>query len=322
MKLLVTGGSGFIGSNFILYWMEKYPEDEIINLDLLTYAGNPDNLKDVEENKNYQFVRGDICDEKLVETLCEEKPDIIVHFAAESHVDRSIEDPSAFIRTNVLGTEVLLRMAKKHDIRFHHVSTDEVFGSLSLETEEKFKETTPYDPRSPYSASKASSDHLVRAYFHTFNLPVTITNCSNNYGPLQFPEKLIPLFATNLMEEKTVPLYGEGQNVRDWLYVEDHARAIDLVIKKGRVGETYCVGGESEKTNLQIAKIILDEFGKDENSITKVADRKGHDLRYAIDITKIKEELGWKPQVTFEEGIKKTLDWYRNNQSWWKKLKK
>jgi len=321
MKLLVTGGAGFIGANFILYWLKKYPKDEIINLDLLTYAGNLENLREVEGNKNYQFVRGDICDQNIVRALCEENPDAIVHFAAESHVDRSIEDPSAFIRTNVLGTETLLREAKEKNIRFHHISTDEVFGSLDLNDPEKFRETTPYDPKSPYSASKASSDHLVRAYHHTFGLPITITNCSNNYGPYQFTEKLIPLFVTNLMEDKKVPLYGNGLNVRDWLYVEDHARAIDLVLRKGKIGETYCVGGNSEKSNIEIAKLLLKELGKDESYITPVADRKGHDLRYAIDASKIKEELGFKPEVTFEEGIQKTIKWYQENESWWKKLK-
>ncbi len=322
MKLLVTGGAGFIGSNFILYWLKNYPNDYIINLDLLTYAGNPDNLKEIENHPGYQFVRGDICDTELVERLADEGLDAIVHFAAESHVDRSILDASVFVRTNVIGTHVLLEAARKRNLRFHHVSTDEVYGSLSLEGGEKFSEQTAYDPRSPYSASKASSDHLVRAYFHTHKLPVTISNCSNNYGPFQFPEKLIPFFATNLIEGKKVPLYGKGLNVRDWLYVEDHCQAIDLILKKGKIGETYCVGGDSEKSNIEIAKAILKSFGKDESWIEYVEDRKGHDLRYAIDFSKIKKDLDWKPTVDFTTGLEQTLDWYRKNEDWWKKLKK
>lgn len=322
MKLLVTGGAGFIGSNFVLYWLKNYPNDSIINLDLLTYAGNLENLKEVESHPGYQFVRGDICDVPLVEKLATENIDVIVHFAAESHVDRSIADASVFVRTNVIGTHVLLEAARKNNIRFHHVSTDEVYGSLELASEEKFSEQTAYDPRSPYSASKAASDHLVRAYFHTHNLPITLSNCSNNYGPFQFPEKLIPFFSTNLIEGKKVPLYGKGLNVRDWLYVEDHCRAIDLIIKKGRLGETYCVGGDSEKNNLEIAQAILKSFGKDESWIDYVEDRKGHDLRYAIDFSKIKEELGWQPTVDFATGLEQTLNWYRQNENWWKKLKK
>lgn len=322
MKLLVTGGAGFIGSNFVLYWLKNYPNDSIINLDLLTYAGNLENLKEVESHPGYQFVRGDICDVPLVEKLATENIDVIVHFAAESHVDRSIADASVFVRTNVIGTHVLLEAARKNNIRFHHVSTDEVYGSLELASEEKFSEQTAYDPRSPYSASKAASDHLVRAYFHTHNLPITLSNCSNNYGPFQFPEKLIPFFSTNLIEGKKVPLYGKGLNVRDWLYVEDHCRAIDLIIKKGRLGETYCVGGDSEKNNLEIAQAILKSFGKDESWIDYVEDRKGHDLRYAIDFSKIKEELGWQPTVDFAAGLEQTLNWYRQNENWWKKLKK
>lgn len=322
MKLLVTGGAGFIGSNFVLYWLKNYPNDSIINLDLLTYAGNLDNLKEAESHPGYQFVRGDICDAPLVERLAAENIDAIVHFAAESHVDRSIMDAAVFVRTNVLGTHVLLEAARKNNIRFHHVSTDEVYGSLELDSEAKFSEQTAYDPRSPYSASKAASDHLVRAYFHTHNLPVTLSNCSNNYGPFQFPEKLIPFFSTNLIEGKKVPLYGKGLNVRDWLYVEDHCRAIDLILKKGQLGETYCVGGDSEKNNLEIAKAILKSFGKDESCIEYVEDRKGHDLRYAIDFSKIKKELGWQPTVDFATGLEQTLDWYRQNEAWWKKLKK
>ena len=323
MKLLVTGGAGFIGSNFILYWLKKYPEDKIINLDTLTYAGNLDNLKSVEENKNYRFIRANICEkERVSEIVSTEKPDIIVHFAAESHVDRSILGPEEFIRTNVLGTFNLLEAAKKNNkIRFHHISTDEVFGSLGQE-DPQFNENTTYDPRSPYSASKASSDHLVRAYFHTFDLPITISNCSNNYGPFQFPEKLIPLFITNLMENKKIPLYGDGENIRDWLFVEDHCEAIDLILKKGEIGETYCIGGNNEKTNKQIAQKILNEMGKDDEMIEFVADRLGHDKRYAIDYSKIQRNLGWEPRTSFEKGIRETIEWYKKNENWWKKLKK
>ena len=323
MRLLVTGGAGFIGSNFIHYWLKNHPKDYLINLDLLTYAGNLKNLKPVEGNANYQFIRGDIADGELIETIfSQENIDLIVHFAAESHVDRSIKDAGIFVKTNVLGTQVLLEAARQKNIRFHHISTDEVFGSLELESSRKFDENTPYDPHSPYSASKAASDHLVRAYFHTHGLPVTITNCSNNYGPYQFPEKLIPLFVTNLLEDKKIPLYGDGLNVRDWLYVEDHCRAIDAVIRKGKAGETYCVGGDSEKANLEIAQILLKKLGKGEKYIQPVADRPGHDRRYAIDAGKIKKELGWKPTVTFAEGLDKTIEWYKENEEWWKELKK
>jgi len=321
MKLLVTGGAGFIGSNFILHWLKSNPKDYIINLDLLTYAGNLENLKSVEGSSNYQFVRGDVSDVDLVNSLVKEGVDLIVHFAAETHVDRSIKESEVFVRTNVLGTHVLLEAARKKNIRFHHISTDEVYGSLQLNDSSKFNEETPYDPRSPYSASKAASDHLVRSYFHTHKLPVTITNCSNNYGPFQFPEKFIPLFITNLMEDKKVPLYGEGVNVRDWLYVEDHCKAIELVIKKGKVGETYCIGGNSEKSNREIAELLVKKFGKDKEYIEKVTDRKGHDLRYGIDTGKVEKELGWKPKVSFEEGIDKTIEWYKKNENWWKTLK-
>ncbi len=322
MKLLVTGGAGFIGSNFILYWLKKYPNDKIINLDKLTYAGNLENLRSVEKNPNYEFIRGDICDPKLVNSLTE-KVDTIVHFAAESHVDRSIVDPAPFIKTNIEGTYVLLEAALRNKVKkFHHVSTDEVFGALELNSKEKFNDTTPYNPHSPYSASKASSDHLVRAYFDTYELPITISNCSNNFGPLQFPEKLIPLAITNLMEEKKVPVYGDGLYVRDWLYVEDHCRAIDLILQKGKVGETYLVGGLTEDIpNIEIVKRILKIMGKDETQIEYVKDRPGHDRRYAVDWSRINQELGWKPEHNFDEYLKITVDWYKNNQEWWKKIK-
>lgn len=322
MKLLVTGGAGFIGSNFILYWLKKYPNDKIINLDKLTYAGNLENLRSVEKNPNYEFVQGDICDPKLVNSLTE-KADTIVHFAAESHVDRSIVDPAPFIKTNIEGTYVLLEAALRNKVKkFHHVSTDEVFGALELNSKEKFNDKTPYNPHSPYSASKASSDHLVRAYFDTYELPITISNCSNNFGPLQFPEKLIPLAITNLMEEKKVPVYGDGLYVRDWLYVEDHCRAIDLILQKGKVGETYLVGGLTEDIpNIEIVKRILKIMGKDETQIEYVKDRPGHDRRYAVDWSRINQELGWKPEHNFDEYLKITVDWYKNNQEWWKKIK-
>ena len=312
MKILVTGGAGFIGSNFILYLMEKYPEYKIVNLDKLTYAGNLENLKSVEKNPNYMFIRGDICDRKTVEeamTGC----DMVVHFAAESHVDRSIGGPAIFIRTNIVGTEILLEVAKELNIkRFHHVSTDEVFGTLSLDNlEEKFNEDTPYSPRSPYAASKAGSDHLVRAFIETYNFPATISNCTNNYGPFQFPEKIIPLFITNALLNKPLPVYGEGKAVRDYLFVSDHCVAIDLIIHKGKIGETYCVGGDSEKNGVEIAETILALLEKPKNLITFVEDRKGHDMRYGMDHSKITKELGWKPSVSFKEGIKKTIEWYK-----------
>jgi len=320
MKLLVTGGAGFIGSNFIHYWLKNYPQDKITNLDLLTYAGNLENLQDVTLNNNYKFVQGDIGDADLVKDLLI-GVDLIVHFAAESHVDRSILNSADFIKTNVEGTRILLEAARKNNIRFHHISTDEVFGSLSFNAP-GFNEQTPYDPRSPYSASKAASDHLVRAYYHTYGLPITISNCSNNYGPYQYPEKLIPLFVTNLMAGKKIPVYGEGNNIRDWIHVDDHNRGVDMIIKKGKIGETYCLGGNSEKTNLEITKLILSLMGKGEEMIEHVADRLGHDLRYAIDFSKAKTELAWEPLTSFEEGLRKTVEWYKNNKSWWEKLKK
>lgn len=319
MKLLITGGSGFIGSNFIKFIVSKYPEYQIVNLDKLTYAGNPANLKDLEQNPNYSFIEGDICDKKLVNHIVK-NVDLIVNFAAESHVDRSIAKSDEFITTNILGTHNLIEAARRNgNKRFHHISTDEVYGSLGPKG--FFTENTNYDPHSPYSASKASADHLVMAYFHTHNLPITITNCSNNYGPYQHPEKLIPLFITNLLEGKKLPLYGNGLNVRDWLYVEDHCEAIDLVIQNGKLGETYCIGGDCEKTNLEITTHLLSEFGLDSKFIEYVDDRLGHDFRYAINFSKIKNELGWKPRNNFEEGISKTIKWYKANHLWWKELK-
>lgn len=322
MKLLVTGGAGFIGSNFILYWLKNHPEDSIINLDKLTYAGNLENLKQAEGNTNYKFIHGDICDVKIVKEAMNDI-DTVVHFAAESHVDRSIINPFDFVKTNVLGTQILLDAALEKKIkRFHHISTDEVYGSLELEDKSKFSERTNYNPRSPYSASKAGSDHLVMAYHHTYNLPVTISNCSNNFGPYHFPEKLIPLVITNLLENKKVPVYGDGLYVRDWLYVEDHCRAIDLILQKGKVGQTYCIGGLSEDiNNLEIIKRIIKLLGKDESAIEFVKDRPGHDRRYAIDWSKIKNELGWHPLHSFDEWLEKTVEWYRNNQDWWKRVK-
>lgn len=319
MKILVTGGAGFIGSNFIHYILNKYPDYQIINLDALTYAGNLENLKAWEGDARYRFVKGNIIDMTAVGPLLEEC-DIVVHLAAESHVDRSISDPSAFIETNIRGTYVLLEAARKYNKRFHHVSTDEVFGSLQPDGQ-PFNEKTAYDPRSPYSASKASADHLVRAYFHTYSLSVTISNCSNNYGPYHFPEKLIPLAITNVLEGKKIPVYGDGLQVRDWLYVEDHCKAIDLIIHNGKVGETYCIGGNSERENIWIVKQLLGILGKDESAIEYVTDRPGHDRRYAIDYSKIKNELGWQPEVTLEVGLQETVEWFQKNEDWWKNVK-
>jgi dTDP-glucose 4,6-dehydratase len=318
-KILVTGGAGFIGSNFIRLILEKHPTYNVINLDKLTYAGNLDSLKDIENNPNYKFVQGDICDKNLVNSLVKEV-DAIVHFAAESHVDRSILNADEFVKTNVLGTLVLLNAALRNGKkRFHHISTDEVFGELGESG--KFSELTSYNPNSPYSASKAAADHLVRAYFHTHQLPITISNCSNNYGPYQFPEKLIPLFITNLTEGKKVPVYGKGLNVRDWIYVDDHNEAVDLILHKGKIGETYCIGGDAEVKNIEITKMILKEMDLGESSIEYVEDRKGHDFRYAIDFSKIKSEFGWIPKRTFQEGLKETIKWYQDNEDWWRPLK-
>lgn len=323
MKHLVTGGAGFIGSNYIFYLLKKYPNDKIVCLDKLTYAGNLSTLESVLNLPNFKFVKGDICDRDLVYNLVEEEmPDVIVNFAAESHVDRSIEDPSLFLNTNIIGTSVLMDAARKYSIkRFHQVSTDEVYGDLPLDRPDLlFHEDTPLHTSSPYSSSKAGADLLVMAYHRTFGLPVTISRCSNNYGPYQFPEKLIPLMIAKALNDEKLPVYGDGANVRDWLYVEDHCEAIDLICRKGKVGEVYNVGGHNERNNLTIVKLILKELGKSEDLITFVTDRKGHDRRYAIDPTKIHDELGWLPKTSFEVGIKETIKWYLNNQEWWKTI--
>lgn len=323
MKLIITGGAGFIGSNFIYYELKQHPEDEFICLDKLTYAGNLSSLKAAMQYPNFKFVRGDIAEHDFVYSLFEaEKPDVVVNFAAESHVDRSILEPELFLKTNVIGTGVLMDACRKYGIkRYHQVSTDEVYGDLPLDRPDLFfTETTPLHTSSPYSASKASADLLVLAYHRTYGLPVTISRCSNNYGPYHFPEKLIPLMIINAMHDKELPVYGDGANVRDWLYVEDHCSAIDLIIRNGREGEVYNVGGHNEKSNLDVVKIILKTLGKSEDLITFVKDRPGHDRRYAIDPTKIHNELGWLPQTKFEDGIVTTIDWYLANKDWWQEI--
>lgn len=323
MKIIVTGGAGFIGGNFIHYMLEKYPNDQIVCLDKLTYAGNMETLEPVIDNKNFKFVKGDIADRAFVYKLFEEeKPDVIINFAAESHVDRSITDPDVFLKTNIMGTGVLLDACRLYGIkRYHQVSTDEVYGDLPLDRPDLFfTEETPIHTSSPYSASKASSDLLVLAYHRTFKLPVTISRCSNNYGPYQFPEKLIPLMIANALNDKPLPVYGKGENVRDWLYVIDHCKAIDLIVREGKVGEVYNIGGHNEKTNIDVVKIILKELGKSEDLIRFVTDRPGHDRRYAIDPAKIKRELGWEPTTLFDEGIKMTIRWYLENKSWWENI--
>jgi len=316
-NLLVTGGSGFIGSNFIRHMLGKYPDYKIINLDKMTYAGNPDNLKDVENNLNYSFVCGDICDPDVVNKVVQ-RVDHLVHFAAESHVDRSIEDGSVFVRTNVLGTHTLLESALKHNIkRFVHISTDEVYGSI---LDGSFKETDILTPSSPYSSSKAGSDLLAQSYHITHNLPVIITRCTNNFGPYQYPEKLIPLFVTNLVDNKKVPVYGTGRNVRDWIHVLDHCKAVDFVLHNGSIGEIYNIGGGAEKTNLVITQKLLEILGKNDSMIEYVEDRPGHDLRYSIDCSKLME-MGWAPEYDFNDGLKETAKWYVDNRWWWEKLK-
>ena len=323
MTIIVTGGAGFIGSNFIFHMLKEHPEYRIICLDKLTYAGNLSTLKSVMDNPNFRFVKLDICGRDGVYKLFEEEhPDMVVNFAAESHVDCSIEDPSIFLQTNIIGTSVLMDACRKYGImRYHQVSTDEVYGDLPLDRPDLFfTETTPLHTSSPYSSSKAGADLLVMAYHRTFGLPVTISRCSNNYGPYHFPEKLIPLMIANCLNDKPLPVYGEGLNVRDWLYVEDHCRAIDLIIHKGRVGEVYNVGGHNEMRNIDIVKLICKELGKPESLITHVTDRKGHDIRYAIDPTKIHSELGWLPETKFEVGIKKTIKWYLEHRDWWEEI--
>ena len=323
MKIIVTGGAGFIGGNFVHHMVNKYPDYEIINLDLLTYAGNLETLKPVENKPNYKFVRGDIADRKFIMDLFEkERPDIVVNFAAESHVDRSITDPGIFVQTNVLGTQVLLDASKEYGVkRYHQVSTDEVYGDLPLDRPDLFfREDTPIHTSSPYSSSKASADLFVLAYHRTYGLPVTISRCSNNYGPYPFPEKLIPLIISRALADEKLPVYGKGENVRDWLHVSDHCEAIDLILHKGRVGEVYNVGGHNERTNLEVVKTILKALDKPESLIEFVTDRPGHDLRYAIDPTKLETELGWKPKYTFETGIKQTIQWYLDNKEWWQKI--
>ncbi|MGB9629753.1 MAG: dTDP-glucose 4,6-dehydratase [Thermodesulfobacteriota bacterium] len=323
MKILVTGGCGFIGSNFIRYFLKTYPNYLLINVDKLTYAGNLENLSDLSHSPRYHFIRGDIADPVRMEEVIGKGVDAVVNFAAESHVDRSIEDPSAFIKTNVFGTFVLLeairKASPKQKIRFLHISTDEVYGSLG-ETG-AFTEETPPAPNSPYSASKTAADMLVRSYYKTYGLPVLITRCSNNYGPYQFPEKLIPLMISNAIEDKELPIYGDGMHVRDWIYVEDHCRALDVVLHHGKEGEIYNIGGQSERPNLVVAQTILDQLGKPHSLIRHVTDRPGHDRRYAIDFSKIRRELGWKPTLSFEEGIRLTIEWYQTHQEWWRKIK-
>ena len=323
MKILVTGGAGFIGSNFVYLMLEENPDYDIVGLDLLTYAGNLETLEPAMKNPKFKFTKGDIADRDYIFNLFkEEKFDIVVNFAAESHVDRSIVDPGIFLKTNILGTQVLMDACREYGIqRYHQVSTDEVYGDLPLDRPDLFfTEDTPIHTSSPYSASKASADLLVLAYHRTFGLPVSITRCSNNYGPYHFPEKLIPLMISRALADESLPVYGTGENVRDWLYVKDHCRAIDLVIHKGRVGEVYNVGGHNERTNLEVVKTILRELGKPESLITYVGDRKGHDMRYAIDPTKISNELGWLPTIKFDDGIKMTIQWYLDNEDWWKNI--
>jgi dTDP-glucose 4,6-dehydratase len=336
-RLIVTGGAGFIGANFVHYWCQKYPDDRVVVLDALTYAGNRQTLAILEDHPNFRFVKGDICDRPMIDALLQEEAiDTLAHFAAESHVDRSILGPDAFIRTNVVGTFTLLEAFRQHwqlaerptDYRFHHVSTDEVYGSLSPE-DPAFSETTPYTPNSPYSASKAGSDHLVRAYHHTYGMPTTITNCSNNYGPYHFPEKLIPLMCINILMGKPLPVYGDGQNIRDWLYVGDHCTAIDTVLHLGSVGETYNVGGNNEVKNIDLVHILCDLMNElaphlptrpAQELITYVKDRPGHDRRYAINSTKLQTELGWTPSVTVEQGMRLTVEWFLAHDDWWKPL--
>ena len=317
MKILITGGAGFMGSNAVKYFLKNYPDVQIVNLDKLTYAGNLENLKEIENDSRYKFIKGDIADEKIIGEIVKDV-DVIINYAAETHVDRSILDPKAFITTDVLGTYALLEAAKKHNIKkYIQISTDEVFGSIN---DGKFTEESPFEPNSPYAASKAGGDHLCRAYFKTYNIPVIVTHSCNFFGPYQYPEKLIPLFITNLLESKKAPVYGDGQQVREWIFTEDHCRAIDMILQKGVIGEVYNIGAGSEVPNIEITKILLKELGKDESFIDYVKDRPGHDRRYAIDSTKLRK-LGWQSETNFEDGIKQTVDWYKQNEQWWKRIK-
>lgn len=324
MVLLVTGGAGFIGSNFILYQLKKHPEDRIICLDKLTYAGNLETLKDVKDNHKFRFIKADICDKEAVaKAFSEENPDIVINFAAESHVDRSINDTGIFMQTNIIGTQILLDACRKHGIRFHQISTDEVYGDLPIEeTDLFFSENTNLSPSSPYSASKASADLITLSYYKTYRLPVTITRCSNNYGSHQYPEKLIPLTILSALENKPVPVYGNGRNVRDWIYVEDHCKAVDLVIRNGEAGKIYNIGGGNEKSNIEVVSKILEIMDKPKSLITYVPDRPGHDRRYAVDYSKIEKELLWQPETDFDYGLEKTVEWYIQNEDWLKSVKK
>lgn len=323
MTIIVTGGAGFIGTNFVRYWVSRYPDDNIIVYDKLTYAGNFANIKDLVESGKIQFVKGDICNKELLDhVVVEYNVDTIVHFAAESHVDRSIDSPGEFIQTNIVGTWTILEIVRKYDLRFHHISTDEVFGELPIDNLDiKFAESTPYDPRSPYSASKASSDHLVRSYINTYGIKATISNCSNNFGPYCFPEKLIPLVITRAIYNEKIPVYGDGKQRRDWIYVEDHVRGIDLILRYGRIGETYLLGGNGERENIWIVNKILDILNKPKDLIVHVGDRKGHDKRYSIDYSKAKNELGFEPSDNIDNRLKQTVNWYLENHDWWRDLK-
>ena len=323
MHLLITGGAGFIGSNFVRYWLNAHPEDRVINLDLLTYAGNRESLEDVESSypDRYRFVQGDICDRSLVDALLDRhRPDVIVHFAAESHNSRAVLDPSRFFRTNVLGTQTLLDAARSSGCRFHHISTCEVFGDMALDATELFTEESPYRPRTPYNASKAGADHAVRAYFETFGLPITISNCANNYGPYQLPEKVLPLFVTRALDDCPLPLYRSSRNRREWLHVLDHCRAIERILQKGQIGETYNIGSGVERDIEQIADLVLDTLGKPSSLKTYVPDRPGHDRRYALDFGKIRRELGWMPEIPFDTGGRETILWYVDHRDWWEKV--
>lgn len=321
MNILVTGGAGFIGSNFVRYWLKTHPEDSVIAYDALTYAGNLENLRDVEKNPHYRFVKGDIGDYAVARAALE-GVDVVVNFAAESHNDRGILDPGIFLRTNVLGTQIFLAAAKDAKVaRFHHISTCEVFGELELDEGRMFKEDDAYQPKTPYNASKAAANHVVMSYFHTFKMPITISHCANNYGPYQFPEKVIPVFTTNALEDKSLPLFKTSQNRREWIHVDDHARAIDLILQKGKIGEAYNVGTRVERSVEQIADLVLEVLGKPQSLKTYVPDRLQHDKRYLLDPTKIERELGWKAEITFEQGIRETILWYRNNPEWWTRCK-